>query len=81
MLDALVVGTTDPDVLAELARGQLRTKVPELSTSLAAARQPGGQRPRTGPQSPRRYVKPYGSTGTARLPVPLTVSTKRPPAS
>jgi hypothetical protein len=34
MLDALVAGPTDPDVLAELARGRLRTKVPELSTSL-----------------------------------------------
>lgn len=28
MLDALVQGTTDPEVLADLARGQLRKKIP-----------------------------------------------------
>ena len=30
MLDALVQGTTDPAVLAELARGRLRAKLPAL---------------------------------------------------
>jgi len=30
MLEALVAGTTDPQVLAELARGRLRTKLPVL---------------------------------------------------
>jgi transposase len=30
MLDALVAGTTDPGVLADLARGRLRTKLPAL---------------------------------------------------
>jgi Transposase IS116/IS110/IS902 family len=30
MLDALVGGTTDPEVLAELARGRLRSKLPAL---------------------------------------------------
>ncbi len=34
MLDALVAGTTDPDVLAELARGRLRTKIPALKEAL-----------------------------------------------
>jgi transposase len=34
MLDALVSGTTDPDVLAELARGQLRKKIPALREAL-----------------------------------------------
>ncbi len=34
MLDALVAGTTDPDVLAELARGQLRKKLPALRQAL-----------------------------------------------
>jgi len=34
MLDALVAGTTDPTVLAELARGQLRTKLPALREAL-----------------------------------------------
>jgi transposase len=34
MLDALVAGTTDPDVLAELARGQLRKKLPALREAL-----------------------------------------------
>jgi transposase len=34
MLDALVSGTTDPLVLAELARGQLRKKIPALREAL-----------------------------------------------
>jgi transposase len=34
MLDALVSGTTDPNVLAELARGQLRKKLPALRQAL-----------------------------------------------
>jgi transposase len=34
MLDALVSGTTDPGVLAELARGRLRTKIPALQEAL-----------------------------------------------
>src|SRR3954469_20422470 len=35
MLDALVRGTTDPVVLADLARGQLRKKIPALREALA----------------------------------------------
>jgi transposase len=34
MLDALVAGTTDPDVLADLARGRLRAKLPALREAL-----------------------------------------------
>ncbi|WP_447974482.1 IS110 family transposase [Nitrospira sp. Kam-Ns4a] len=34
MLGALVQGTTDPDVLAELARGRLRAKLPALRQAL-----------------------------------------------
>lgn len=34
MLDALVSGTTDPEVLAELARGRLRSKLPQLRDAL-----------------------------------------------
>jgi transposase len=34
MLDALVAGTTDPLVLAELARGRLRKKIPALQEAL-----------------------------------------------
>jgi len=34
MLDALVSGTKDPEVLAELARGQLRKKIPALREAL-----------------------------------------------
>jgi transposase len=34
MLDALVAGTTDPDVLAELARRQMRKKIPALREAL-----------------------------------------------
>jgi len=36
MLDALVSGTHDPDVLAELARGTLRKKIPALREALQA---------------------------------------------
>jgi transposase len=34
MLDALVAGTTDPDVLADLAKGKLRVKIPALREAL-----------------------------------------------
>jgi transposase len=34
MLDALVAGTTDPQVLAELASGRLRAKLPQLKAAL-----------------------------------------------
>src|SRR2546428_5613044 len=34
MLEALVRGTTDPEVLAELARGKLRAKLPALRQAL-----------------------------------------------
>jgi transposase len=34
MLDALVAGTTDPEVLAELAKGRLRAKIPALREAL-----------------------------------------------
>jgi transposase len=34
MLDALVAGTTDPEVLADLARGRLRKKIPALKEAL-----------------------------------------------
>jgi transposase len=34
MLDALVGGTTDPEVLAELAKGKLRKKIPALKEAL-----------------------------------------------
>jgi transposase len=34
MLDALVAGTTDPEILAELAKGKLRAKIPALREAL-----------------------------------------------
>ena len=34
MLDALVTGTTTPEVLADLARGRLRKKLPALRQAL-----------------------------------------------
>ena len=34
MLDALVAGTSDPEVLAELAKGKLRAKIPALREAL-----------------------------------------------
>jgi transposase len=40
MVEALVAGTTDPQVLAELARGQLRKKLPALQRALAGRFRP-----------------------------------------
>lgn len=40
MLDALVRGTTDPEVLSELARGRLRQKLPALREALEGRFQP-----------------------------------------
>ncbi len=40
MLEALVQGTTDPDVLADLARGKLRKKLPALREALAGRFRP-----------------------------------------
>jgi transposase len=40
MLNALVVGTTDPGVLAELAQGKLRTKLPALREALEGRFEP-----------------------------------------
>jgi transposase len=40
MLHALVAGTTDPDVLAELARGTLRKKLPALRQALTGRFRP-----------------------------------------
>ncbi len=40
MLDALVRGTTDPDVLADLARGALRKKLPALRQALSGRFRP-----------------------------------------
>jgi transposase len=34
MLDALVAGTTDPEILADLAKGRMRTKIPALREAL-----------------------------------------------
>src|ERR1700686_5410124 len=40
MLDALVAGTTDPDILADLARGKLRKKIPALREALVGRFEP-----------------------------------------
>jgi transposase len=40
MLDALLAGTSDPTVLAELARGRLRSKIPALRLALQAQFRP-----------------------------------------
>lgn len=40
MLEALVQGTTDPEVLADLARGKLRAKLPALRQALAGRFRP-----------------------------------------
>ena len=58
MLDALVAGTTDPEVLADLAKGRLRAKIPALQEALegrfdASARRLDRRDPRP-PRLPRR---------------------------
>lgn len=40
MLDALISGTTDPEILAELARGKLRAKIPALKEALEGRFEP-----------------------------------------
>ena len=40
MLDALVSGTTDPEILAELARGRMRQKIPQLREALEGRFEP-----------------------------------------
>jgi transposase len=40
MLDALVAGTTDPELLADLARGKLRKKIPALREALEGRFEP-----------------------------------------
>jgi len=40
MLDALVCGTSDPEILAELAKGLLRKKLPELKEALRGRFEP-----------------------------------------
>jgi len=40
MLDALISGTTDPELLAELARGKLRKKIPALRDALQGRFEP-----------------------------------------
>jgi transposase len=40
MLDALCAGTTDPDLLAELAKGRLRKKLPQLREALEGRFEP-----------------------------------------
>src|SRR6266851_10325324 len=40
MLDALVAGTTDPELLAELAKGKLRAKIPALREALEGRVEP-----------------------------------------
>ena len=40
MLDALVEGTTDPEILADLARGRLRAKLPALRQALVGRFRP-----------------------------------------
>jgi len=40
MLDALVKGTTDPEILAELAQGRLRAKIPALRQALEGRFEP-----------------------------------------
>lgn len=56
MLTALVEGTRDPEVLAELARGRLRTKIPALKAP------PTGFNP-SGTRSPSNLWRPRSERG------------------
>jgi transposase len=38
MLDALIVGERDPEVLAEMAKGRLKAKIPDLRVALTSSR-------------------------------------------
>src|SRR5438034_8927248 len=40
MLDALIGGTTDPEILAELAKGRMRAKIPALRDALEGRFEP-----------------------------------------
>ncbi len=40
MLDALVAGTTDPEILADLAKGRMRAKIPALREALEGRFEP-----------------------------------------
>src|SRR5919202_1485796 len=40
MLDALIAGTTDPEILADLARGRMRAKIPALREALEGRWEP-----------------------------------------
>jgi transposase len=40
MIEALISGTTDPEVLAELAKGRLRSKIPALKEALEGSFSP-----------------------------------------
>ena len=62
MLDALVAGTDDPQVLAELARGRLRRKLPALREALAG-RFPASTTAYSSPRS-----SPTSTTWTKRSP-------------
>ncbi|HZE06890.1 MAG TPA: IS110 family transposase [Solirubrobacteraceae bacterium] len=40
MLEALIAGTTDPEILADLAKGRMRAKIPELREALEGRFEP-----------------------------------------
>jgi transposase len=61
MLDALVAGTTDPEVLAELAKGKLRAKIPVSPPCFVSRR---GEMKRSVPQ-PRSPAGPSEERGVS----------------
>ena len=56
MLNALVAGETDPEVLADLARRQMRKKIPALREALAGLRRPSPAVDRGDP-APHRFPR------------------------
>ena len=74
MLDALVRGTTDPEVLAELAKGKLRAKLPALREALE------GRFDRCTPSGSARS-SPTSTSSTSRSPISPTRSGSRSPLS
>jgi len=66
MLRALVDGTTDPAVLADLARGKLRKKLPELRRALRWLSKADVDVVVVTPEDIERYKRIFGYTSAWR---------------
>jgi hypothetical protein len=71
LLEALVAGTHDPDILAELGRGKLRAKLPALREALDA-----NFRSKHHPACSSRRSSPTSTISTRRSPPSPSGSSK-----